>query len=282
MKIKHAVIVMAMLSSALLSQTGQQQSSQDSLLQRARNGDDSALSQMEKSGDMQDLRSLLHDQHYAGKSAVRLSLARMGDREALQYFACRSLTDDVKKMQLLIRDDLDRIGGAFTIEIYRQLLDSDSRFLPKVKRNSVHKYSDVIVALPSSMVLMSRPKLVSNPPVSNPRYLGDSSKDHIYKSVWKEWIKSHPEEIKKLSPSPEGISFDPEFCSQLDKKTHSGEAGSKSFLKTDTTFCGIRLGRTRTRTRQSPLRQAQRNAAQPVRWPWIEQRSRREQHGIRK
>jgi hypothetical protein len=62
-----------------------QQVSQDPLLDRARRGDDSALSQMQQSGDLQGLQSLLHDPDYAGEISARLLLAKLGDREALQY-----------------------------------------------------------------------------------------------------------------------------------------------------------------------------------------------------
>jgi hypothetical protein len=107
---------------------------QDSPLERARNGDDTALSGLERKGDVQDLQILLHDPSYAGKFAARLALARMGDVEVLQYYACRSLTVDVSQVEDLMRQDLDYIGGGFTIEIYRRLLDSESKLHPPDRR----------------------------------------------------------------------------------------------------------------------------------------------------
>src|SRR6266498_724131 len=141
---------------------------------------------MEQAGNVQALKSLLHDPSYAGKFAVRLSLGRMGDIESLQYFACRSFTDDVNKMQLLLRNDYDHIGGAFTVQIYRRLLDSDPQFIAFVKRNTKHRYSDVIVTLPSTMVLQYLSKLlpkanIPNPPPDDPSQEGTKLK-------WRSWI----------------------------------------------------------------------------------------------
>jgi HEAT repeat protein len=90
------------------------------------------------------LLSLFDSSIYPARNAARSALAKLGDRKALQYFACRSLTSDVDKMQLLMQSELDYIGGGFTIEIYRQLLNSDSRFLPEIKRNGAHKYLNVL------------------------------------------------------------------------------------------------------------------------------------------
>src|ERR1035438_1540669 len=55
--------------------------------------------------------AVVHDPSYAGKFAARLALARMGDVEVLQYYACRSLTVDVSQVEDLMRQDLE-IGRA--------------------------------------------------------------------------------------------------------------------------------------------------------------------------
>ena len=85
------VLILFTLPSAVLAQT-RQPPKPDSLLYRTRKGDDSALSEMEKSSDVQDLQTLLHAPNSSGKSATPIFLAKMGDHEALQYFACQSLT----------------------------------------------------------------------------------------------------------------------------------------------------------------------------------------------
>src|SRR5258707_1673975 len=196
-------------------QTGQQ-ASEDSLLERARKGDDAALFEMERTGDLKDLRSLLHDHDYAAKFSVRLKLARMGDTESLQYFACLSLTDDVDKMQLLLRDDYDHIVGAFTVQIYRQLLDSDPRFLAFVKRHRKHRYSDVIVRLPSAMVLQYLPKLLPYAKIPKP-FFDDPSEDNT-KLKWRSWIDEYRNEIQHMQPSASDVNFSSSFCAGFDKR----------------------------------------------------------------
>jgi len=213
MRIMFLLVVLAPLAIVVAQTTAR--TSSPSLLQRARQGDDSALTEMERAGDLEDLRSLLRDRRYAGRSSARLILARMGDQESLQYFACRSLTDDVDKMQLLLRDDFDSIGGAFTVQIYRQLLDSDARFLAYVDRNREHKYSDVTVKLPSSMVLPYLSKLLPTANIPSLPFGDWPKEENEQKSLWRAWIDSHPNEIQQIKPTPQGINFSSSFCRQF-------------------------------------------------------------------
>jgi hypothetical protein len=60
-----------------------QQDYQSPLADRARRGDDSALSQMQQSGGLQGFQSLLRDPD-CWEGPCRLLLAKLGDREALQ------------------------------------------------------------------------------------------------------------------------------------------------------------------------------------------------------
>jgi hypothetical protein len=71
---------------------------------------------------------MTHDPDCSMNVAARLALVKRGDREALQFYACKSLTDKFEVMHLLLKEDLARLGGEFTVEVYRQLLDSDQRF----------------------------------------------------------------------------------------------------------------------------------------------------------
>jgi hypothetical protein len=198
----------------------------DLLLERARKGDESALSQMEQSGDIRDLQSLLHDPNYAGKTSVRLALARMGDRGVLQRYACVGLTQDLSHLDDLMRDDLDHIGGDFTIEVYRHLLDSDARFLPQIDRimKQMRKHGgDVLPVLPSTSVLLRLPKLVPDSPIprlSPIEIQASPEKSDGIKAQWRTWIDTHQNELKKLRPTTDGISFDLGRCSQLGDGPH--------------------------------------------------------------
>jgi hypothetical protein len=199
------------------------QVTQNAILERARNGDDTALSEMEKKGDVQDLQILLHDPKYAGKFAARLTLARMGDVEVLQYYACRSLTVDVSQVEDLMRQELDYIGGGFTIEIYRRFLDSDPRFIPQIEgvMEEARKHGgDSWPPLPSTLALLRLHKLVPDSPIpdvsplqlqANPRATGE------IKARWRSWIDTHQSELKKLKPTPRGVIFDSGRCSGVNE-----------------------------------------------------------------
>lgn len=205
-----------------------QQVKQDSLLERARKGDDSALSQMEKSGDLQDLQTLFHDPEYAGKISARLSLARMGDPEVLQYYACRSITDDVSHIGDLMRQELNLIGGDFTVVVYRHLLDSDPRYLQQIERikEQIRDHGgDSWPRLPSVSATFELPKLFPNSPIAELKPLDIQTHPGIeedFKSKWRTWIDTHPDQLQKLKPTAKGISFDLGHCGK-DAATKSPE-----------------------------------------------------------
>jgi hypothetical protein len=222
MVLRTVLVVLAILT--MTSAQTERRPKEASLLERARKGDDSALSQMEQSGDIRDLQSLLHDPNYAGTSSVRLALARMGDREVLQHYACLGLMEDLSHVDELMREDLDHIGGHFTIEVYRHLLDSDARFLPQVDRimkQTREHGGDVLPTLPSTSVLLRLPKLVPDAPIprlSPMEIQASPGKSKESKAQWRAWIDSHQRELKKLRPTADEINFDLGRCSQLNDR----------------------------------------------------------------
>jgi len=213
------------LTIALQALAFAQTAPQASLLERARKGDKLALSQMEESGDVRDLRSLLHDPNYAGKISVRLSLSRMGDREALQYFACGSLAKDMSQIDDLMRQDLDHVGGDFTIEVYRHLLDSDPRFLPQIQRimeQMKERGGDAFPTLPSVSAIYKLSKLVPDSSIPELKPLDIQAHPGIeeeFKSKWRTWIDSHQLELQKLKPTAKEIHFDSSYCSEFKDTT---------------------------------------------------------------
>ena len=198
---------------------------QESLLDRARRGDDSALSDMEKADDIQDLRTLVvrdpgfRDPGYGGRSAARLSLARLGDSATLQYYACRSLTRSVSQIPELMRQDFDYIGGDFTVQVYRHLLDSDPGFRPQIEgimKTAREKGGDSWPQLPSTLALLRLPKLVpssSIPEISALELQANPQKAEELKAKWRAWIDGHQQDLQQLKPTAQGVSFNPADCS---------------------------------------------------------------------
>lgn len=142
------------------------------------------------------------------KSAADLELAKKGDREALQYFACQSMTANVLEMEALMSTDLDQIGGDFAVEVYRQLLDSDQRFLPQIKKLRKNPAEDALPRLPSITVLYHLPKLLPEAGISDSKLLEllnhevDPNQDFGLRAKWRAWIDTHKAEVQKLKAGP--------------------------------------------------------------------------------
>jgi hypothetical protein len=219
MKLALLTLVSAILVTALAQALGQE--SPGSITERIHQGDTSAVLEIGQSGDPRAVSlilPLLNDPDYVAKREVRLALAKLGERESLQYFACRSLNGSVRKIEVLIDEDLDYIGGEFTIEIYRQLLDSDQRFLPDMDRTD--RKSDALLRLPSSTAMLKLSKLVPDAEIPNPSRLAvQAGRDSDTKKKWSTWIDEHKAGLQKLMPTAEGIVFDSNYCSDFTNAT---------------------------------------------------------------
>lgn len=209
--------VIPILAIALAS-SGSQEESMDSLVKRARDGDVEAVFELGRSGDPQAMNALLplfHEPGYRPKREVRLALAKAGDVEALQYFACRSMTGSVQQIEDLIKEDLNYIGGEFTVRIYRQLLDSDQRFLPDMDRTNNH--SDTLLRFPGSTALLMLAKLLPSATIPKPSPLmTQAGNDHDIRAKWADWIDGHEGDLHKFKPSADNISFESSYCSDYD------------------------------------------------------------------
>ena len=227
MKFGLLILLIALVSNAA-AQTVDQKSS-GSLAERIHSGDASAVLEMGRSDGAEALPlllSLFHDPDYGLKREVRLALAKLGERESRQYIACRSLTTSQSQIENLINEDLDYIGGDFTIEIYRQLLDSDERFAADMDRTD--RNSDALLTFPSSTAMLRLSKLIPDAEIPNPSPLAvQAGKDRNIKIRWAAWIDEHKEELQELKPTTEGIIFDSSYCSDftyasaLDRRLHT-------------------------------------------------------------
>jgi len=215
-----ALTLLTMITTAF-GQAGQYVA-QGSLLGRARSGDWMAVEQMDQRDDLEDLRTLVHDPKYQAKGAIRLRLARLGDHDSLQFFACQSLTDAGGSF-VFMQDVLDYIRGEFAVTVYRRLLDSDERFKPPLeeamKKCAADKKSmDCVPSrLPSISALYELPKLLPEASIPVTATLGQrfGNEDDGLKAKWRTWIDGHQSELEKLQPTAEGISFDSDYCAKF-------------------------------------------------------------------
>ncbi len=217
MKTRLPIIVLLLLGAAF-AQDGQPV--KDSLLNRARSGDYSAISKMERDTDLQGLQTLIRDPDFRGKPAVRLALAKLGDHDSLQFFACQSLTQ-VGGSHIFMSGVLDQIDGEFAIQAYKRLLDSDPRFLPAIEEANRKCHTDkkavdcVVPGPPSLSALLELCKLVPDSPFSKLTELEIQAHSGEFKLKWKAWIDAHQSELQKFKPTAAGIRFDPASCSKF-------------------------------------------------------------------
>jgi hypothetical protein len=196
------------------AQTVPQQQQPTSLIERACAGESAAQSELEENASSEDLKRMMHDTECWDNAGARLLLAKRGDPEALQFYACRSLTDKLDVLWELTRSDLPQIGGEFTVEIYRQLLDSDQRFRADFDRVQSEN-SDMLMLPLSDGVLPALQKLAPGAPIPSltPLQLqvNREAMERI-KSMWRSWIDSHPPELMQMKPTAEGVSFNSDAC----------------------------------------------------------------------
>ncbi len=189
----------------------------ESLIERACAGESAAAAEIEETGDTQDLQRMMHDPDCSIKRAARFVLAKRGDHEALQFYACKSTTDNVEVMQQLIKEDLASLGGEFTVEIYRRLLDSDQRFQKDFKRVQ-EGCSDCILTPLSNSVPAALQKLLPDatiPSLTPLQIQANSQAMEVTKSMWRSWIDTHQAELNQMQPTAEGISFDAASCADV-------------------------------------------------------------------
>lgn len=186
------------------------------LAARACAGESSAENDLEKA-NTEDLRRMIRNPNCVDKVGARFLLAKRGDSEALQFYACRSTANHSDVIGELLRDDLPKIGGEFTVEIYRQLLDSDGRLQEDLDRKR-RDCSDCLLQPLSDMIPAELHKLLPDVPIAslspfqvqgNPKALGKS------KSEWRSWIDSHQSELMRMKPTSSGVNFGPGACSGI-------------------------------------------------------------------
>jgi len=165
----------------------------ESLIDRACAGESEAITEVENSPDSLDLQRMMHDPDCSMNVGARFALAKRGDHEALQFYACKSLTDKFEVMQLLLKGDLAHLGGEFTVEVYRQLLDSNQRF--QVDLTRVQKgCSDCIIMPLSDEVPLMLQQLLPDAPVPSLTPLQRQANPQTVetvKSIWRSW--THPQ-----------------------------------------------------------------------------------------
>jgi hypothetical protein len=213
----------------------------DSLIERACAGESAAVTEAMENLDSQDLQRMMHDPDCSMKVGARLALAKRGDHEALQFYACKSLTGSIEAVGDLLSEDLRDLGGEFTVEIYRRLLDSDQRFQADMRRIQ-NDNSDYLMTPLSDTVPSMLHRLLPDAPIPSfsPLQLqaNPEARERI-KAMWRAWIDGHQAELKQMRPTAEGISFDPTSCADV-VDSSTVERRLKSIAGDRAVACGSR------------------------------------------
>jgi len=157
---------------------------------------------------------------------IRISLAKLGDKDALQETYCRVESPYPLVKQNAINNDLTNIGGWFSIWVLERQFEEDEKWrkAPRKYRKSVAP--DVMLVRPSNLALMVLPKLVKNPPLPSliPVMAQTSSSQQAKIDTWKTWIDANRASLQKLEPASQEVDTSSNAC----KKYHSRE---KAWLK---------------------------------------------------
>jgi len=96
------------------------------------------------------------------KTAIRMALAKLGDREQMQDLVCKLHRGDPTEMQTVALDKIPYVGGWFAIRIYRELLTpgAEARF---TKAKARFRDSDLALSEPRWWAVSSFPKVVPYP-----------------------------------------------------------------------------------------------------------------------
>jgi len=144
---------------------------------------------------------------------IRISLAKLGDKDALQETYCRVQSRYPLIKQHAIESDLTKIGGWFSIWVLQGQFEEDDRWrkAPRKYWNSVAP--DVVLVQPSNLALMILPKLVKDPPLpSPPPVVAQMSPQQTHIATWKTWINANSAALKSLKPEGQDVNTSPKAC----------------------------------------------------------------------
>ena len=145
---------------------------------------------------------------------IRISLAKLGDKDALQESYCRVQSQYPLIKQNAIENDLAKIGGWFSISVLERQFEEDDRWRKAPRRYWKSVAPDAVLVPPSNLALMILPKLVKDPPLpSLPPAVAQVSPQLAQIATWKAWINANSATLKLLKPEGPYVNTSPTGCS---------------------------------------------------------------------
>jgi hypothetical protein len=145
------------------------------------------------------------------KTAIRMALAKLGDREQQQEILCDLYQGSPTEMQTVALDQIYYVGGWYAIRIYRELLTpaAEARF---TKAKLRFRDGNVALAEPRWWALSSLPKVAPYPLPPGIDYGFNLAEMQEYSQKWSAWIQQNGDRLRKLKPTGEGVDFSGKSC----------------------------------------------------------------------
>jgi hypothetical protein len=150
---------------------------------------------------------------------IRISLAKLGDKDSLQETYCRVQSRYPLIKQHAVESDLTKIGGWFSIWVLQRQFEEDDRWRKAPRKYWKSVAPDVVLVQPSNLALMILPKLVKDPPLpSLPPVVAQMSPQLAQIATWKTWIKANSATLKSLKPEGQDVNTSPKACAPYHTK----------------------------------------------------------------
>jgi hypothetical protein len=148
------------------------------------------------------------------KSATKMALAKLGDREQQQDLLCRLYRSSPTEMQTVALDQIPYVGGWYAIRIYRELLTpaAQARFAKEKLRLP---NSDLALSEPAWWALSSLFKIAPSPLPIGIDYGFNLAQIPEYSKRWSVWIQQNRGRLRKLKPTGKGVDFSGKSCRKI-------------------------------------------------------------------
>lgn len=145
------------------------------------------------------------------KAAIKMALAKLGDRDQQQGLLCELFRNSPTEMQTIALDQISYVGGWYAIRIYQELMTpaADIRFAQAKAR---FRDSDFALSEPRWWALTSLPRVAPYPPPPGIDYGFNLAQVPEYSQQWSAWIQQNRDRLKKLKPTGAGVDFSGRSC----------------------------------------------------------------------
>jgi len=145
------------------------------------------------------------------KTAIKMALAKLGDREQQQELLCKLYWSRPSESQTVALDQTPYVGGWYAIRIYRDLLTpAAAAWFAKAKLRFPE--GDIALAEPRWWALSSFPRVAPYPLPTGIDYGFNLAQMPDYSQKWSAWIQQNQKRLKKLQPTGAGVDFSGRSC----------------------------------------------------------------------